>query len=80
MPALFKRKSVKIIDLCLATVIFIALVLEIGILLRSQYEVYLPDYEKTDISGILKKEELSDSDYEILFMSFIIFFFVITFS
>lgn len=68
MPALFKRKSVKIIALCLATVIFIALVLEIGILLRSQYEVYFPDYEKTDISGILKKEELSDSDYEILFM------------
>ena len=49
-------------------VIFIALVLEIGVLVRSQYEAYLPDYDKIDISGILKKTELSDEDYETLFL------------
>ncbi len=68
MAEFFKRKSVKITAICLAIVTFIALILQIGILVRSQYEAYLPDYEKTDISEILKKSELSDEDYETLFL------------
>lgn len=68
MAEFFKRKSVRITAICLAVVIFIALVLEIGVLVRSQYEAYLPDYDKIDISGILKKTELSDEDYETLFL------------
>ena len=68
MAEFLKRKSVRITAICLAVIIFIALVLEIGVLVRSQYEAYLPDYDKIDISGILKKTELSDEDYETLFL------------
>ncbi len=64
----FKRKGVKIIAICLIVAILIALLLEIGILVRSRYDAYLPDYDKIDISGILEKGELSDEDYETLFL------------
>lgn len=68
MLKLLKRKWVKIVAIFLASVIFIALILEIGFLARSSYKAYLPDYDKIDITGILKKETLSDEDYETLFL------------
>ena len=62
-----KRKSVKIIAICLAIAIIIPIILEIGVVISSSYKAYVPDYEKIDISEILTKDELTDEDYETLF-------------
>jgi len=68
MAKAFKKRSIKIIAVCLAIVIIIPLILWIGQLVSSSYEAYLPDYDKLDIREILLKDELSDEDYETLFL------------
>ena len=68
MREFFKRKSVKIIAILLSVIIFIAAFLEIGLLIRSSYDAYIPDYPKTDISEILGKATLLEEDYETLFL------------
>lgn len=44
-----------------------ALGLEIAFLIADKIEVWSPDYDKIEISEILDKDELSDSDYDILY-------------
>ena len=68
MAKVLKKKSLRIIAICLAVAIFILLVLQIGIKVRASYVPYLPDYAKIDIAPMLMKGALTDEDYETLFL------------
>ena len=68
MREAFRKRQLRILAIVLAVVITLPSFLEIGILVRSSYKAYAPEYEKLDISEIVMKDTLSDEDYETLFL------------
>ena len=63
----FKKKSVLITAIVLASIIFILAVLEIGILIRSTWKPYRPEHAKENIGELILKDSLSDDDYRRLY-------------
>lgn len=66
------KLSKKIIFAIVAAVIIGAILLtclgmEIAFLVADKVECWRPDYEKEDLSGVLKKTELDDEDYDLLY-------------
>ena len=73
-PEVPEKKSKKRVRLCIvlcAVLVFVCAVLgtlQLGSWYTGRrWEQWSPDYEKTDITGILKQETLSESDYETLY-------------
>lgn len=67
-----KKLSKKIIFAIVAaaiigTILLACLGLEIAFLTADTIECWRPDYDKTDISGIIGKEQLTDDDYDVLY-------------
>ena len=71
-----KKKRGKLPKRIIALIVFGSIVIflaaaygfmELAFTLADRIVCWAPDYEKTDISAILAKEELSDEDYEILY-------------
>ncbi len=67
MKKLFKNKAVKITAIILLVAVSIPLLLELGFLFRGGYKAWRPDYEMEPISQTLKKDSLTDEDYDFLF-------------
>jgi hypothetical protein len=67
MANIFKNKVVKIIAIVLAVITLILATLSIGAAVKKNYKPWRPNYEMVDISPILNKSLLSNSDYELLY-------------
>ena len=62
-------RAVKIFAVILAIVVFSLAALEGGYLyLHASHEKFTPDYQKKDISQLIKKDALTNQDYDTLFM------------
>ncbi len=69
MSAFFKKKSVKICAVALIFIISVLLFLEIGTLVVSKTKTPLiPSYARLDISELLDGRELSDDEYDLIYM------------
>ena len=62
------KKIIKVTSVLLLAVAALAIVLELGCLVRvNTFEPWTPEYEKIDISYLLDGRALSDEEYELLF-------------
>lgn len=62
-----KRNSFRVFACIAATVIIILAILQGGMFIAHLWKPYVPDYDKTDITSILEKSELTEEDYETLY-------------
>ena len=67
MANIFKNKVVKIIAIVLAVITLILATLSIGTAVKKNYKPWRPNYDMVDISPVLNKSLLSNSDYELLY-------------
>jgi uncharacterized protein YycO len=68
LKKLSKKVIILIVCACIiASILICALGLQIAFLISDQIECWHPDYEQTDISPILEKEQLDDGDYATLY-------------
>lgn len=51
----------------LSLIVVLLLILQIGMAVAHGWEPWRPDYDKVDLTQILSRDELSDSDYDVLY-------------
>lgn len=62
-----KRRGLKIFFCIFSLICAMLLIFQSGMWITHQKGAWLPDYPKTDISGILEKQTLTDRDYNTLY-------------
>ncbi len=58
-----KNRALKAVSITLAVLVIIASVLRIGVLTVHREKIWRPSYKKQDISSVINKDSLSESDY-----------------
>ncbi len=67
MKKAIKNRAVRIAALALAFALALLVLLGAGAAVRRGWQPWRPNYEKQDISELLEKPELTESDYELLY-------------